>query len=332
MFKTTGKEYFYMVSGIMAPKYMVSDTLTEDIEFFVDWVAKNAKELEYLVERNMKTFVAKMEDLYKLLCAIYAHWLEMEAARILRMRDIKETDICKKLVTPFVANLHTLAIDIQMAQNQGFETSYRQRDEIERYRGIISSMKIISTLLESSEFEKAFDLSLSIDELQGSEYAVPFMSGITSKNPVQTSRVIEKIIAAYSKKIDDIISAATETIVLKKILIVDDMPETLGALSYMLRGHYQVFAFLNCNEALNFIDNKQQPDAFILDIEMPEMDGFTLAKKIRERTNCMYTPILFLTGNSTRETLMKSVLYGAKAFLVKPASKDIIISKLSSCL
>lgn len=330
--KTTGKEYFYMTSGLMVPKYMAADTLSEEIEFFVDWVSKHAKTLEFLIEHNVKTFVTKTEELYRLLYSIHAHWLEMEASRILRLIEINEINICRKLVEPFVANLHTLALDIQMAQNQGFETSYRQRDEIERYRGVISSMKVIDSLLESSEFEKALDISISIDELKGSEYAMPLFQFITSKNKERTQRFTKKIAEAFTKKIDDIITAATKTIVLKKILLVDDMPETLGALSHMLRGHYQVFAFSRCKEVLNFIDNRQQPDAFILDIEMPEMDGFELAKKIRDRPQYETTPILFLTGNSTQETLMKSVLYGAKAFIVKPANKDIIISKLSNCL
>lgn len=332
MTKTTGKEYFYMVSGLMVPKYMVSDTLPEDIEFFIDWVSNWAKHLGSLADHNMESFASKMESLYPQLCSIYAHWLEMEAARIMRLADMNEKELCLKLVVPFVSNLHMLSIDIQTAHSRGFETSYRRRNEIERYRGIINTMKTVATLLKSDDYEKAFDAALSDSDLQESEYALPLMAGIASKNESKTTPLATQVIDVYSKKIDDIIDAATKTISLKKLLIVDDMAEMLAALSFMLKDYYQIFSFTNGEAALNFLDKNHNPDAFILDIDMPNMDGFTLAKKIRERSSHTNTPILFLTGNSSRETIMKSVLYGAKAFILKPANKDLIISKLSSCL
>lgn len=330
--KTSGKEFFYMVSGLMVPKYMVREGLMEEIEFFVVWVSKYSNNLEYLFECNMEKFVSRMEELYVMLYSIHAHWLEMEAARIMRLTDIGERSLCQNLIVSLVANMNTLALDIQMAQAQGFETGYRQRDEIERYRGIINSMKAVSTLIKSSEFEEALDMSISIDELRGSEYYVVLMADIASKNDERATNLIENIIKTYTQKIEDVMTAVTKTIELKKLMIVDDMPEVLTALRHMLKEHYQVFAFSDCEGALKFMDNKQQPDVFLLDVDMPEMDGFALAKKIRERPQYKNTPILFLTGNSTTETLMKSLLYGAKAFIVKPATKDIIISKISSCL
>lgn len=332
LIKTSGKEFFYMVSGLMVPKYMVNEGLMEQIEYFVVWISKYSNNLEYLLECNLKKFVDRMEELYIMLCSIHAHWLEMEAARIMRMTDLGEKALCQNLIVTFVANLNTLALDIQMAQAHGFETGYRQRDEIERYRGIISSMKAVATLLEGSNFEEALDMAISINELHGSEYYVKLMTDIASKNKDRATNLIKSIIDDYTKKINDVISSVTKTVELKKVVIVDDMPEMLTALSHMLKGHYHVFAFSDSNEMLKFIDNKQQPDVFLLDVDMPEMDGFTLAKKIRESAQYKSTPILFLTGNSTTETLMKAVLYGAKAFIAKPASKDIIISKISSCL
>lgn len=333
MVKTEGDEYFYMVSGLMIPKYKVDERLAENIEFFIDWASKNAANLEHLVEvGKYDQFFALMDKLYEVLCDIYAHWLEMECARVLRMADIKETDIVKRLITPFVANLRTLAIDIQMAQNKGFEASYRQRDDIERYRGEINTLKIISTLLKNEEYEKAFDLAIGLDELSEYENSGALMESIVSMRLEKAQGFLDKLAGFYQKKIDDFVDSTTQVIVQKKVLIVDDMPEELEALSYMLMGSYQVFAFSDAKEAIHFVENKQPPDAFILDIDMPEMDGFALAKRIR--TNMMHsnTPILFLTGNSSRETILKSVLYKPKAFIVKPATKEVILSKLCAYL
>lgn len=330
--KTSGKEYFYSISGLIVPKYMVEEGLTEKLEYFVNWVPENADQLETYSNTNAKRFIAEMEHLYEQLCSIHAHWLEIEAAKILRVAEINEGELNGKLVVPFIANMRTLALDIQMAQISGFESSYRQRNEIERYKDVISSMKILAVLVNGLDFEKAFDIAISINELRESEYAEPLMEGITSEDKERTLKLIEEITVVYAGKIDSIINAAAEAISLKTLLIADDMPEILTSLSLMLMDYYQVFCFTNGKEALDFINKKQGPDAFLLDVDMPEMDGFALAKEIRSRPEHESTPIIFLTGNSTRETFYKSRLYNATAFIVKPLNRDMIISKLSSCL
>lgn len=332
--RTDGKEYFYLVSGLMVPKYMIRETLVEDIEYLVDWVPKNVDKLKSLVVRNMKQFVFEMEQLYIMLCKIHAHWLELESARILRMAEIDEPALCQQLLAPFTTNLSTLAIDIQAAQRQGFEANYWQRDEIEKCKSIISSMQIISVLLRRVQFEKAVDFALSINEFKDSEEAITFMSYISKRNVTRALNLVDEVIAVNTKKINSIIDKATTTVTddQKKIVVVDDMPEILAALDAMLNEHYKVFAFSDSKEVLEFIDTVHQPDAFLLDIDMPIMDGLTLAKNIRSRPQYENTPILFLTGNTSRETVVKSAMYGAKAFLIKPANKDILLSKLSSCV
>lgn len=330
--KTNGKEYFYAVSGLMIPKYMVRRDLLERLEQFVDWVPKNINQLETAADKDIGDFIEKMEALYLLICDIHAQWLEAEASKILRLAEMEDSGLLRRLLVPFVSNARTLALDIQMAQNKGFETGYRQRSEIETYKEIISSMRIIIALIKSDDYNKAFDIATSVNEFRESEYAVELYANITIKNRKQSVNLAETIITDYSKRIDEIITAATGAVTIKKLVVVDDMPDMLTALSLMLKDHFQVFAFLSGKEALNFIDTKQKPDIFLLDIDMPDMDGFTLARKIRTRTKHKNTPLLFLTGISTREVFIQSLDYGPKAFIVKPANKDILISKLSSCL
>lgn len=317
----------------MAPKYMVSDALPMDIEYFIDWVQKNTDNLEAYVKDDMNQFVLEMENLYIALCSIHAHWLEMEAARILRLTELGEGELCLKLVTPFITNLRTLAIDIQMAQNTELANLNSQRSIIEPFRDVISSMNIISELLQNSDFEKALDIMMGISEFQDDDNAVPLIASITLRNQERAMALTDKVIAEYNKKIESIINVtATESVVLKKLLIVDDMPEILTALSLMLKGHYQVFAFTEGEQALDFIDKKQRPDAFLLDIDMPKIDGLTLARKIRARVKYESAPIIFLTSDSSRDTFMRALSYDPKAFIVKPAIKDILVSKLNSCL
>lgn len=330
--KTSGKEYFYSVSGLMVPKYMVSRDLTEKLDQFVDWVHKNTDPLEMAAVENVNDFIEKMETLYLLICDIHAQWLESEANKILRMAEMTDIEPFRKLLVPFFANTRTLALDIQMAQNQGFETGYCQRNEIETYKDIISSMRIIIALLNSGDYDKAFDVVSCVDEFRESDSAVSLFTNIAMKDGVQSVKIAERIIADYSKRIDSIIVSATESVAIKRLVVVDDMPDMLAALSIMLKDHFQVFAFPSGEQTLNFIDSKQQPDAFLLDIDMPDMDGFELAKRIRSRAAYENTPIIFLTGSSRKDALSQSLIYSPKAFIVKPANKDILISKLSSCL
>lgn len=330
--KTSGKEYFYAVSGLMPPKYMVRKDFAEQLEYFVDWVPKNIDRLETTAAKNMSGFIEKMETLYMLICDIYAGWLEAEASKILRLAEMADSGPFRKLLAPFIANVRTLALDIQMAQRKGFETGYHQRSEIETYKDIISSMKIVIVLLKSGDYEKAFDIVTSVNEFKESDTGVSLFANIAMKDGTQSIMLAENIISDYNKRIDKIISSATESSVIKKIVVVDDMPDMLTALSFMLKDNFQVFAFPSGKQALDFILVKQQPDAFLLDIDMPEMDGFTLAKKIRARTKHEETPIIFLTGDSRKETFNQSLAYNPKAFIVKPINKDILLSKLKSCL
>ena len=69
----------------------------------------------------------------------------------------------------------------------------------------------------------------------------------------------------------------------------------------------------------------QNPDLFILDIDMPEIDGYELAGIIRANAGHAKTPIVFLTGKSTREHVLKAIQAGANDFLVKPATREVLL-------
>jgi two-component system sensor histidine kinase/response regulator len=60
---------------------------------------------------------------------------------------------------------------------------------------------------------------------------------------------------------------------------------------------------------------------------MPEMDGFELARKIRANSKYKQTPIIFLTGNSSRDRIIKAIDIGADDFLVKPTYNETLLIK-----
>lgn len=356
--KTNVQEYFYSIPGLSVPTREVSDSFIKGMEYIVDWVPQNADSLQFLFEYHTKAFIIEMEMLREMLGCIHAKWLKNDASMILKVAQrIDKAELCVRLLTTFIVKLHTLAIDIQMAQknnvttndvttdnvaadnvaadNVPTENSNDNYNEIERYKSVINSMMIISGIIENSDdntnYEKILDILESTQALKENDLSLSLISSISSRDIEGIKKAVDKISAEYLRKINVINLSLTKTTNIKKILIVDDMAEMLNTLTLMLQEYYQVFALSDGYDALELIDSWQQPDAFILDIDMPIMDGFTLAQNIRERQKYRNTPILFLTSNSTRDIVVKACWYKASTFIVKPANKDIIISRLSSC-
>jgi len=111
-----------------------------------------------------------------------------------------------------------------------------------------------------------------------------------------------------------------------KILAVDDTIFFQTILKKVLQNtRYKLTCATSGREALKILE-RHTPNIFLLDIEMPGMDGYELAEKIREKG--YKEPIVFLTGNAKKEYLAKAVKAGATDFIIKPINKEILISKI----
>ncbi len=103
-----------------------------------------------------------------------------------------------------------------------------------------------------------------------------------------------------------------------ELLIVDDNPENLRVLSSMLKQEgYGVRAAKNAKQALASIDGSE-PDLMLLDIHMPEMDGFELCKQIKKNSTFQSLPIIFLSA--LNDTFNKKMGFeaGAVDYMTKP--------------
>src|ERR1700693_4657143 len=113
-----------------------------------------------------------------------------------------------------------------------------------------------------------------------------------------------------------------------KILLVDDTPENLIALEAALDGLGQDLVLAKSGtEALRHL-LEDDFAAVLLDVKMPEMDGFQTAELIRARKRSRHTPILFLTGYKSDEQLFRGYDLGAVDFLFKPIVPEILRSKV----
>ncbi|MBV9267519.1 MAG: response regulator, partial [Acidobacteriaceae bacterium] len=114
-----------------------------------------------------------------------------------------------------------------------------------------------------------------------------------------------------------------------KLLLVDDDRDNLLALQAVLEPLNQ--ELLLADSGLNALRLCLEHDfaAILLDVRMPEMDGFETAEMIRSRLRSRHTPILFLTGYRSDEQLFRGYDLGAVDFLFKPIVPEILQSKVS---
>ena len=111
----------------------------------------------------------------------------------------------------------------------------------------------------------------------------------------------------------------------KRILYVED-DNTLAFLTAdNLEQKYEVAHFSNGKEAFEAF-KKEEFDLCILDVMLPEMDGFELAEAIRKRN--MEVPIIFLSAKTLKEDRIKGLKLGADDYLVKPYSMEELVLKI----
>ncbi|MCL1830541.1 MAG: response regulator transcription factor [Oscillospiraceae bacterium] len=114
----------------------------------------------------------------------------------------------------------------------------------------------------------------------------------------------------------------------ERILIVDDEADIVKMVGDFLRFRgYDTITANGGNEALKKIELK--PDLILLDINMPDIDGLTVLKTIREHISC---PILFLTASVEDKDKVKGLTAGADDYIVKPFSLDELAARVEAHL
>lgn len=115
---------------------------------------------------------------------------------------------------------------------------------------------------------------------------------------------------------------------MKKILIVDDEPNILMSLDFLMRKQgYEVFVARDGSEALEII-TKEMPQVIVLDIMMPEVDGYEVCQSVKGSPETSDIKIIFLTAKSKKEDIEKGYEVGADLYLTKPFSTRNLVKKV----
>ena len=116
------------------------------------------------------------------------------------------------------------------------------------------------------------------------------------------------------------------------ILIVDDIPENLDVLSSVLRSQYKVKAALNGERALKIAASESQPDMILLDIMMPEMDGYEVCRRLKANPATAKIPVVFITAKNQEEDETKGLALGAVDYMTKPISPPLVLARVHTHL
>lgn len=118
---------------------------------------------------------------------------------------------------------------------------------------------------------------------------------------------------------------------MKHILIVDDNKTNLTSAKLVLNDIYKVTPVISGAQALKFLENNTA-DLILLDINMPEMDGFEVMEKIKANETWSAIPIIFLTADNDAETESRCLEAGALDFIAKPFVPGVMRSRIGRIL
>jgi len=115
------------------------------------------------------------------------------------------------------------------------------------------------------------------------------------------------------------------------ILAVDDVPVVLTIIAAVLESDYEVFCLNKGEQVENFLETNT-PELFLLDIEMPGINGHELVKVIRGFEKHKKTPIIFLTGNATIWNYQAALEQGVAAVIAKPVDPEVLLEKVKEII
>jgi len=116
----------------------------------------------------------------------------------------------------------------------------------------------------------------------------------------------------------------------RTILIVDDSPENLAVLGDLLHAHYRVRAATSGARALQLVLQAPLPDLVLLDIMMPEMNGYQVLERLRAEPQTHDIPVIFVTAMNADEDEERGHLLGAVDYITKPLRPGILLARINT--
>lgn len=117
----------------------------------------------------------------------------------------------------------------------------------------------------------------------------------------------------------------------KCILVVDDTALILRRITDDLSAYYDVVTANSGLRAMKYLD-KNKPDLILLDIQMPNLNGFQVLQLIHAMEDRADIPVIVLTGSENSESVMKSIEMGVRGYILKPFSTSDLLERIRKVL
>lgn len=111
------------------------------------------------------------------------------------------------------------------------------------------------------------------------------------------------------------------------ILVVDDSPANLSLLASLLHPHYTVKALTQGRKAFQ-VAHEEQPDLILLDIMMPDVNGFAVCRQLKGNFHTQHIPVIFLTSKTEVKTEEMGMRLGAVDYITRPINPEILLSRV----
>lgn len=119
---------------------------------------------------------------------------------------------------------------------------------------------------------------------------------------------------------------------LRSILLVDDIAENIQILNCVLKGDYKILAATNGHKALAIARQYPQPDMILLDVMMPDIDGFEVCRLLKQDPRTKHIPIIFLTSKNEIVDELLGFELGAVDYITKPYNPEIVKTRVKAQL
>ncbi len=116
------------------------------------------------------------------------------------------------------------------------------------------------------------------------------------------------------------------------VLIVDDNPDNLTLTNFVLRNKYKVKLANSGVGALKIAQSDSPPDIILLDVMMPDMDGYEVCRQLKKNKKTKDIPIIFLTANAGKLDEMYGFKIGAIDYITKPISPPVLLARVEAHL
>jgi len=191
-------------------------------------------------------------------------------------------------------------------------------DEIPLHGRVMAIVDVYDALISKRPYKPAFTHEKALELIRESRG--------THFDPVLVDVFLEinqLFLDIDSDHLDEIREQINSSIEKKSVLIVDDEPANIVALTNILSPDYYVCAAKNGTDAIEMA-KEQKPDVILLDVLMPDMDGYEVIAKLKSIEDTLSIPVIFITGLNDAQFEEKGLNLGASDYITKPFHASVI--------